>query len=391
MELIYLDHNATTPIHPEVKKSIIESLDIFGNASSLHPHGIQARELIENSRELLMKFLGADEGRIIFTSSGSESNNLVLKGLFCEGSSCALSQLRKLVRPHIITSSIEHPSVINTVECLKRAGTDVTFLPVDEFGMVDPEDLISAIKPSTVLVSIMMGNNEVGTVQPVKEIGRICHEREISFHCDAVQTVTKLPINVNELNIDFLSLSGHKINAPKGIGALYIRKEINICPLIHGGHQERNLRAGTENNLGIIALGKAIEIAFDRGENHNLETIALRDLLQQRLFEKLDGVLLNGHPTQRLPGTVNVSFDRIDGAAVLEMLAMLGISASSGSACSSGSGDVSHVLHAMGLKPERIRGAVRFSVGDGNTHEEIEHAADVIANTVTKIRALSPL
>ncbi len=389
MKYIYLDHNATTPIHPEVKKAIIDSMDIFGNASSMHARGFEARNAIELVRSNLMQYLGASEGRIIFTSGGSESNNLVVKGLVCEGAVC--SRRAGPNRPHVITSAVEHPSVLNTISCLNRIGADVTQLKVDKFGMVDPDDVRRNIRPSTVLVSIMMANNEVGTIQPIEEIGKLLRSRNISFHCDAVQAIGKLPVNVDALNVDYLSLSGHKINAPKGVGALYVRSTMTLCPLIQGGHQELNLRAGTENTLGIIALGKAMELAVTHLDRSADALRALRDRLHKNIIENLIGVHLNGHPDKRLPGTLNLSFDRVDSAAIVEMLSASGIASSSGSACSSGDEKPSHVLTAMNLDPERVRSAIRFSLGYGNTEEEMDMAAEIICSVVEKLRSFSPL
>ncbi|MBN1549923.1 cysteine desulfurase [bacterium] len=390
MQYIYLDHNATTPLRPEVKETITNSLDLYGNASSYHPLGIKARESIENARSGILAFLGADEGRLIFTSNGSESNNLVLKGLVCEGSICPRHKTARK-RPHVITTQIEHPSVINTVSCLNRIGAEVTLLDVDQYGLVDPDEIKRALRPSTVLVSIMHGNNEIGTIQPIGNIGSYLQNEGITFHTDAVQTVGKIPVDVNKLNVDYLSLSGHKINAPKGIGALFIRRIMTLCPLIHGGHQEQNLRAGTENTIGIIAMGKAIELIKLEGETAIQETQRLRDRLYENLSQNLTGVHLNGHPTRRLPGTLNVSFDRIDGAALLEMMAIEGIAASTGSACSTGDSKPSHVLTALGLPPERIRSAIRFSLGYGNTETEIDTAGEKIIQMVSRLRKISPI
>ena len=390
MKKIYLDHNATTPLHQDVKNSIIDALDVFGNASSMHMHGYLARERIESVRDYLYSYIHCSEGRIIFTSSGSESNNLVLKGLVCEGPLCAIHQSLK-TKPHVLTTSIEHPSVLNTLSCVGRNGIEISTIPVDSYGMIAPEDVLRQIKPNTVLVSVMMANNEVGTILPVMEIGIRLKEKGIPFHCDAVQALGKFYINVDDLHVDYLSVSGHKINAPKGIGALYIRRNMTLCPLIHGGHQELNLRAGTENNLGIIAFGKALEVA-EKDRASEVERVrALRDRFHQTILASLPGVHLNGHPELRLPGTLNLSFDKIDGAALLEMMAAKGISASSGSACSSGQGSASHVLTAMGLSPERVRSAVRFSFGYGNTEQDIDDAAKIVVDTVKKLRAISPL
>ncbi len=390
MKEIYLDHNATTPLHPEVKQAIIDSLDIYGNASSLHNLGFEARAQIESARQKLLQSLGATEGRIIFTSGGSESNNLVIKGLVCEGSVCSRA-LSNHQRPHLITTAVEHPSVLHTVSCLNRIGADVSIVKVDSYGIVDPDDIIREIRPTTVLVSVMYANNEVGSIQPVLEIGKRLREYPIAFHCDAVQAMGKIPIDVDELNVDYLSLSGHKINAPKGIGALYIRRTMSLCPLIHGGHQELNLRAGTENTLGIIALAKALEIAARDRETEIQQIHALRDRLHHNIQRLLEGVHLNGHPEKRLPNTLNLSFDRIDSAAILEMMAMYGIGASSGSACSSGQESASHVLTAMGLAPERARSALRFSLGYGNTQEQIDIASEQIGSIVKRLREVSPL
>jgi len=390
MELIYLDHNATTPLHPEVKNTIVESLDIFGNASSLHSYGFESRQRVEQVRSQVLEILKTTEGQVIFTSSGSEANNLALKGLICKETNCKHNACRA-ENFHYITSEVEHPSVYQTSACLSHLGSDVTYLPVDKYGMVDPEAVRKSIQPNTIMISIMMGNNEVGTIMPTKEIGLVAHEHGIAFHVDAVQAIGKIPIDVNDMKIDLLTLSGHKLNAPKGIGALYARKTMSLCPLIHGGHQELNLRAGTENTLGIFALGTALKICMESGIK-KAETIkVLRDRMQKKLMENLDEIHLNGHPDLRLPGTLNISFDRIDGAAILEMLAMQGIAVSSGSACSSGEDKPSHVLTAMGLSPERARSAIRFSFGLGNTVEQVDKAADIVISTVNKLRKLSPL
>ncbi len=390
MRLIYLDHNATTPLRPEVKKVITDSLDVFGNASSLHPFGYEAKKRLEQVRKQVLDIIHATEGQVVFTSSGSEANNLALKGLVCTGTQCRHT-LCESEGFHFITTEVEHPSVYQTASCLKHLGADVTYLPVDSSGMLDPETLEKSIQPNTVLISIMIANNEVGTIMPVKELGLIARKFGIPFHVDAVQAIGKVPVDVDEMNIDLLSLSGHKLNAPKGIGALYARQTMHLCPLIHGGHQELNLRAGTENTLGIFALGASLEAAMNHGPQEMEQIKKLRDQLHQKICEKLDGVHLNGHPEQRLPGTLNLRFDKIDGAAILEMLAMQGIAVSSGSACSSGSDNPSHVLTAMGLTPEKARSSIRISLGYGNTEEEINIAAKSIIDTVNKLRALSPL
>ncbi|MBN1355327.1 cysteine desulfurase [bacterium] len=389
MKRIYLDHNATTPLHPEVKQAIIDSLDIFGNASSIHPFGIETREKIEAVRSDLMAFLGASSGKVIFTSGGSESNNVVLKSHIRQQTTCCGQA--NVDQPHVITTAIEHPSILNTVQCLRNLGADVTQVAVDRYGKVDPQDVIDTIRPNTILVSIMLANNEVGTIQPVEVIGRVLKEKGIVFHCDAVQAVGKIPVNVEDLNVDYLSISGHKINATKGIGALYLGSNLSLCPLIHGGHQELDFRAGTENTLGIIALGKAIEIAREHGPIEAERVRNLRDRFHRILVENLDGVYLNGHPEDRLPGTLNLSFDHVDGAAIVEMAGAMGVAASSGSACSSRETTPSHVLSAMGLPAVRLRSAVRFSFGYGNAEADIEEAAGRIVTIITRLRAISPI
>ncbi len=390
MRLIYLDHNATTPLKPEVKKTIIDNLDVFGNASSHHAFGYEARKRVEDVRNRIIQIIGATDGHVIFTSSGSEANNLALKGIICTGNPCRHA-IGKDTTFHLITSAVEHPSVYFTADCLKNLGATVTYLPVDAYGMVDPASLRQAIQPNTVLISIMMANNETGTIMPIEKLGAIARERGILFHVDAVQALGKIPVNIEEMNIDLLTLSGHKLNAPKGIGALYARQAIGLCPLIHGGHQELNMRAGTENTLGIFALGSSLDSAIKNGAQESNEIQNLRDRLHQRIENSLDGVHLNGHPDKRLPGTLNLRFDKIDGAAIVEMLAMQGIAVSSGSACSSDSEAPSYVLTAMGLTPEQARSSIRISLGYGNTEDDVMTAADVIVQTVKKLRAVSPL
>jgi cysteine desulfurase len=390
MRSIYLDHNATTPLHPEVKQCIVESLDLFGNASSAHPFGFEARDKIEAIRSSLLSYLGSDSGHLIFTSGGSESNNLVLKSHIRQQTVCC-GGVQGEQAPHVITTAIEHPSILSTLICLRNLGAEITQVAVDKYGLVDPDDIFRAIQPNTILVSVMMANNEVGTIQPIAEIGKKLREKEISFHCDAIQGIGKLPVNVNDLFLDYLSISGHKINAPKGIGALYLGHNFMLCPLIHGGHQESNYRAGTENNLGILALGKAIEIAQRDGAEEFKKIKALRDRFHNAIMSKIDGVHLNGHPEQRLPGTVNLSFDRVDGAGIIEMAGTMGVAAASGSACSSMDEGPSHVLTAMNIAPERARSAVRFSMGYGNTPEDIDEAVERIDKVVSTLRAISPL
>ncbi|MFC2075621.1 cysteine desulfurase family protein [candidate division KSB1 bacterium] len=387
---VYFDNNATTPVHPEVSEVAKEALDVFGNASSYHSFGREARERVESARAILADAIGAEPSEIMFTSGGSESNNLVLKGLICGSMTCPNRSGHRVGR-HIITSQIEHPSVYDTCRCLEAEGYLITYLPVDSTGMVNPDDLRKAITSNTSLISIMMANNEVGTMQPVKEIAAIAGEHGIPFHSDAVQVVGKLDVSVNDLGIDFLSLSGHKINAPKGIGALYMRKTLSVCPLIHGGPQEMSRRAGTENNVGIIALGKAIDVmGHDRGTLIP-EIERLRDRLETGLLEKVPDIRVNGHREKRLPGTTNISFKYVEGESILLSLDAEGIAVSTGSACSSGSLEPSHVLLAMGMSHEDAHGSIRFSLGYGNTDPDVDYALEHIPPVIQRLRDMSPL
>jgi cysteine desulfurase len=389
MRIVYFDHNATTPLHPEVIEVIKEKLELYGNASSAHQVGRAARKEIETVREQIKRFLNGSNGGLIFTSGGSESNNMVLKGVTCQVVLRDVPNAR--VGTHIITSQVEHPSVLETLRCLEKLGYAITYLPVDRYGMVDPDDVRKAIRPSTLLISIMYANNEVGTIQPIKEIARIARENDILMHTDAVQAFGKIPIDVEELGVDFLSLSGHKINAPKGVGALYVRPGLRVCPLIHGGHQEHGERAGTENTLGILALGKATEVAERTMTEHVAQLRRLRDRLEQGLLERVPDTFVNGHPEQRLPGTTNISFRFIEGEAILFRLDGKGICVSTGSACSSGSLEPSHVLMAMGLSHEDAHGSIRFSLGYGNTDEDVDYALEQVPDVIAGLRAMSPL
>lgn len=383
--LIYFDHNATTPLREEIKTYLAQRLELYGNASSLHEVGRLARTAIDEARTIIKSVLGVTAGQIIFTSGGSESNNAVLKGL---------TQNRPSLRrspPHIITSKIEHPSVLGTCRYLESTGCRVTYLPVDRTGMVNPNDVEQAIGPSTILISVMTANNEVGTIQPVSAIGLIARRYGVPFHTDAVQAVGKIPVSVEEHNLDLLSLSGHKLNAPKGIGALYIRDGLSIPPLIHGGHQEFNLRAGTENTLGILALGQAFKLASDRMAEDAAEVARLRDRLEQGLLQLIPDVEVNGHPTQRLPGTCNLGFRFVEGESLLLKFDSLGLAVSTGSACSSGAEEPSPVLVAMGIPRQDAFGAVRFSLGYGNTDADVDYALENIPQAVRELREISPL
>jgi len=383
MKRVYLDHNATTPTHPEVVKAILPYYkEVFGNASSVHQFGQQARKAIDEAREKIANFIGASPKEIVFTSGGTEANNLALKGV-------AYANERK--GKHIITSSMEHHAVLNPCKYLEKKGFKVTYLPVDKYGLVDPEKVRRAVTKETILISIIHANNEVGTIEPVAEIGKIAKEIGIYFHTDAAQTVGKIPVNVNELNIDLLSLSGHKIYGPKGIGVLYIRKGTRIQPLIQGGHHEKNRRAGTENVPAIVGLGKAIEIAKATMEKESMRLTNLRNKLCSGIGEKIDYVRLNGHPGRRLPNTLNMSFEFVEGESMILSLDLEGIAVSTGSACTSGSLEPSHVLKAMRVDPAVAQGSIRFSLGKDNTEEDIDYVLEVLPEIVTRLRAMSPL
>jgi len=383
MRRVYLDHNATTPTHPEVVKAILPYFkEVFGNASSVHQFGQQARKAIDEAREKIANFIGASPKEIVFTSGGTEANNFALKGV-------VYANERK--GKHIITSSMEHHAVLNPCKYLEKKGFKVTYLPVDKYGLVDPEEVRRAITKETILISIVHANNEVGTIEPVTEIGKIAKEIGIYFHTDAVQTVGKIPVNVNELNIDLLSLSGHKIYGPKGIGVLYIRKGTRIQPLIQGGHHEKNRRAGTENVPAIVGLGKAIEIAKATMEKESMRLTNLRNKLCSGIGEKIDYVRLNGHPGKRLPNTLNMSFEFVEGESMILNLDLKGIAVSTGSACTSGSLEPSHVLKAMRVDAAVAQGSIRFSLGKDNTEEDIDYVLEVLPEIVSRLRAMSPL
>ncbi len=383
MRNVYLDNNATTPIHPEVLEALLPYYrERFGNASSVHAYGRQARAAVETGRAQVAALLNADPSEIIFTSGGSESDNFAIK-------SVALS--RKDQGRHIITSQVEHPAVLETCQFLEKQGYEVTYLPVDDGGLVDVEDVRAAVRKDTILITVMHGNNEVGTIQPIAEIGLVAKEHGIVFHTDAVQSVGKTGIDLKELEVDLLSLSAHKIYGPKGIGAIYIRKGVELPTLITGGHQERGFRAGTENVAGIVALGKACELAMSNCESSIQHLATLRDRLQHGIMERVPNVRCNGHDVRRLPTTTNLSFEAIEGEALLINLDLVGIAVSTGSACSSGAVEPSHVLEAMRVPPEYIQGSIRFSVGRDNTVEDIDYVLEQLPPMVEKLRKMSPL
>lgn len=383
MDRIYLDNAATTPVDKKVLEAmLLYYSDVFGNPSSLYSYGQEAKKAIEEAREKVAKALGADSDEIYFTSGGSESDNWALKGV---------AYALKDKGNHIITTEIEHHAVLNTCRYLEKEGFKVTYLPVDEYGLVKPEDLKKAITDKTILVSIMFANNEIGTIEPIEELVKIAHEKNVYFHTDAVQAVGNIPIDVKKLDVDLLSLSAHKIYGPKGVGALYIKKGVKIHSLIQGGTQERNRRAGTENVPGIVGLGEAMELITKNLDSHINKLTFLRDKLINGILEKIPYARLNGHPTKRLPGNVNVSFEFIDGESLILNLDMAGICASSGSACTSGSLEPSHVLLAIGLSKELARGSLRLTIGKDNTEEDIDKVLEVLPRIIKRLRSISQI
>ncbi len=381
--MIYLDHNATTPVRPEVLEAVLPFYGpIYGNASSLHGFGREAKDGLEWAREQVAKVLGARPDEVCFTGGGTEADNLAVKGV---------AWANRDRGNHLITSQVEHHAVLNTCEYLEKQGFKVTYLPVDSEGRVDPGDVEKAITKETLLVSIMQANNETGTVQPIAEIGRIARKRGVYFHTDAVQAFTKLSTRVDELGVDLLSLSGHKIYGPKGVGCLYIRKGTKLDPLVHGGHHERNRRAGTENVPGIVGLGKAAELGAGEMSEEAKKLATLRDRLQEGILARIPEVRVNARNARRLPGTLSVCFNYVEGESILLGLDLKGIAASSGSACSSGAIEPSYVLTAMGVPPEEARGSVRFSMGRQNTEQEVDRVVVELVAILARLRAMSPL
>jgi cysteine desulfurase len=379
MRRFYLDNNATTPVLPEVFEAMRPYFsERFGNASSIHHHGQDTRAAVEQARDSVAALLGCRASEIIFTCGGTESDNLAIAGLTAPGD-------------HVITSGVEHHAVLHAVKHLEKTGCEITFLPVDGRGLVDPDDVRRALRPNTRLISIMMANNETGVLQPVEEIGEIAAEADLFFHTDAVQAAAKIPIDVAHIGCDALSISGHKFHAPQGVGALYLRKGTRLQPLFHGGRHERSRRAGTENVPGIVGLGKAAELAaqgFERRDDQKLA--ALRDRLERGILSHIDEAGVNGDGAVRTPNTTNIYFDHIDGEPLVIALDLKGLSVSSGAACSSGAIEPSHVLTAMGLRPDRARASVRFSLGKQTTQEDIDFALELVPETVARLRELSP-
>jgi len=383
MKPVYFDYAATTPCDPEVVAAMLPYFsERFGNPGSMHAFGQETKGAVEESRERIASFLGAAPGEIVFTSGGTESNNMAVKGV---------AYARRGKGNHIITSTIEHHAVLEPGHFLEKEGFEVTILPVDGDGRVDPDDVRRAITDKTILISIMHANNEIGTIQPLAEIGKIARERGVYFHTDAVQTLGHLPFTVNDLNVDLLSASAHKLYGPKGVGLLYVRKGTRLTPFMHGGEQENKRRASTHNVPGIVGFGKAVEMARDSVGKEVRDLTAFRDKLIMGFHGEMDQVKLNGHPTQRLPNNVNISIAHVEGEGMLLSLDMLGIACSTGSACSSASLAPSPVLMAIGLSHELAHGSLRFSMGRPTTAADVDRLLEVLPPVVAKLRAMSPL
>lgn len=382
----YFDYNATTPVDPAVLDAMLPFLaENFGNASSIHSSGQRARAAVDRARESVATLLGAKPSEVVFTSGGTEADNLAIFGLV---SALAANSARP--RAHVITITIEHHAILTSCQALARQGIEVTFVPVGGNGVVDPGDIRRALLPETILISVMHTNNELGTIQPVEEIGRIAAEADVYFHCDAVQSAGKLPLDVNRLGVDLLSISAHKIYGPKGTGALYVRSGTPLAPQFHGGRHERDRRPGTENVPGIVGLGKAAELAIANLASEPRHIAALRDRLERAILESVPSVRVNGHSERRVANTTNLSFAAAGGEAMLIALDLLGVECSTGAACSSGAVEPSHVLLAIGLSPDEARSSLRFSLGRQTTAEEVDHAIATIPEVVARLRALSP-
>ncbi len=381
---IYMDHAATTPLHPEVLAAMMPYLtELYGNPSSIHSFGRETRQAVDTARDTIAENLGAvDASEIIFTGSGSESDNFAIKG-----TAFALKEKGN----HIITSAIEHHAVLDTCKWLEKQGFRVTYLPVDAYGLVDPARAAKAITNETILMSVHYANNEIGTIEPIEELGEIARAKGILFHTDAVQAIGSLPLRLKDMPVDMVSFSAHKFYGPKGIGGLYLRNGTRPIQLIHGGAQERNRRAGTENVAGIVGMAEALKLALNGMEDRNIRIAELRDRLIQGVFNQIDHVRLNGHPARRLPGNSSFCFQYIEGESLLLNLDLQGIAGSSGSACTSGSLEPSHVLLALGLSHEIAHGSLRLTLGSATTSEEIDHILAVLPGIVAKLRDMSPL
>jgi len=379
---VYLDNNATTPIHPEVKKKMIETMEVYGNPSSLHQFGREAKTLISEARETLANFINADPEELVFVGSGSEANNTVLSMLTCPSKPCTLATDEK---PHVITTQIEHPCILETAECISRT-TEVDYLTVNSNGKIAINELKAKLKTNTILVSVMMANNEIGTIQDINGICKIVHDHGSLFHTDAVQGVGKIPVDVKQLNVDYLSMSAHKIYGPKGIGALYIKNGAPFCPFIRGGHQEGGRRAGTENTMGIVGFGEAIKQRKNEMKSEHSRLQKLKEKLKNGLQENISKIKFIGESTDSLPNTLNVAFYGVEGEAILLYLDNEGIAVSTGSACSSGSTAPSHVVSATGLEQEYIHGSIRISMGRKTTEEDIDYTIDKFTSVIKRLR-----
>ena len=382
MQRIYLDHNATTPLHPAVVDRMTEALrEDFGNPSSVHHFGQRAKAVVDEARSAVAVLIGADPPEIVFTSGGTEGDNIAIRGV--------AEALEATGRRHLIASAIEHEAVLNTVKALAKRGWKTTLLPVDESGIVSPESLRAALTDDTALVSVMHANNEIGTIQPIAELARLAHERGALFHTDAVQSAAKIPVDVKALGVDLLSVSAHKFYGPKGVGAIWIRRGLRLLPPTTGGKQERSRRAGTENVPGIVGMGVAAQAALRKMQEEATRTAALRDRLEEGIVKAVPGTVINGTREARVPNTTNISFDRCEAESLLIALDLAGVAVSTGSACSSGTLEPSHVLKAMGFPPHRTQNSIRFSLGAANTDADIDRVIAALPAIVDKLRSLT--
>lgn len=382
MQRIYLDNNATTPLAPAVFEAMRPYLlEDYGNASSIHWFGQRAKAGIEKAREQVARLLNARASEIVFTSGGTEADNAAILGIV---------EAARAERKHVVTTAIEHPAVLSTAKLLEKRGVAVTYVRVGAGGVVDPADVAAALRPETVLISVMHANNELGTIQPLEEIGILARERDVYFHTDAVQSMGKIPVDVQRLGVDLLALSAHKLHGPKGVGALYVRKGAILRPLMHGGHHERDRRPGTENVAGIVGLGAAAELAGTHLLDELERVAALRDRLESGILSGVAGVVVNGDRARRVPTTTNLTFDYLEGEGFVIAMDLRGVACSTGSACSSGSLEPSHVLSAIGLKPEQARASIRFSLGRSNTREDVDATLKILPVVVEQLRSVSP-
>jgi cysteine desulfurase len=382
VQRIYLDHNATTPVHPVVADTMTAALrEEFGNPSSVHHFGQRAKAVIDQARSAVAALIGADPSEVVFTSGGTESDNFAIRG--------TAEALERTGRRQLIASAIEHEAVLNTLKPLAKRGWETTLLPVGETGIVSPDDLQAVLRDDTALVSVMHANNEIGTIQPIAELARRAHERGALFHTDAVQSAGKVPIDVKTLGVDLLSISAHKFYGPKGVGAIWIRRGLRILPIMTGGKHERNRRAGTENVAGIVGMGAAAEVALAKMADEHVRVAALRDRLEEGILRAVPGTVVNGARTPRVPNTTNISFDRVEAESLLIALDLEGIAVSTGSACSSGTLEPSHVLKAMGFPPHRTQNSIRFSLGAANTESDVDRVIAGLPGIVEKLRNLT--